>query len=97
MKVDPGALRKFAETASSAGDSLANVDVSSPFADSQGAMPGTEFAAVGTEGYEVVAGVLKNICIRLSSISDIARGSANNYEVSESDFTSMLDAMDVPS
>ena len=97
MQVDPDALRRFAEFASSTSGALARVDVSSPFVDSQGAVPGTAFSKLGADGYVIVADVLRNLCSRLSAMSQIARGSADNYDVAESDFSSSLAAMDVPS
>lgn len=97
MKVDPATLRKFAEISASTSDALAAADVSSPFVDSQGAVEGTDFSKLGPDGYAAVAEVLKNICLRLTAMSQIARGSAENYDVSDTDFGSQLDSMDAPS
>ncbi|QCQ90442.1 hypothetical protein [Rhodococcus sp. SGAir0479] len=97
MKVDPAALRAFAELSASTSDALAAVDVSSPFVDSQGAVVGTEFSKLGPDGYAAVAEVLQNICLRLTAMAQIARGSAENYDVTDTDFGSLLDTMDAPS
>ncbi|MFC7449690.1 hypothetical protein [Rhodococcus daqingensis] len=97
MKVDPEMLRKFGDAVSGVSDSIAGLDVSSPFVDSQQALPGTQFSDVCVDGFEVTAAALRNVCSRLMTISEIAHGTANNYDVTETDFTAKLHVMDVPS
>ncbi|MFG1784490.1 hypothetical protein ACGFIU_18785 [Rhodococcus oryzae] len=97
LKVDPEMLRKFGDAVSGASDSIAGLDVSSPFVDSQQALPGTQFGDACVAGFEATAAALRNVCTRLVAISEIAHGTANNYDVSEADFTAKLHVMDVPS
>ncbi|MFF0817571.1 hypothetical protein ACFYVR_20745 [Rhodococcus sp. NPDC003318] len=99
MKVDPDMLRSFAESVSEVSRSLASVDVSSPFADAQGALPGTAFDDVCTAGLGATAVGLRNVCRMLGEIARIARiarGNAADYDVSEADFTGARHTMDAP-
>ncbi|MFD1811812.1 hypothetical protein [Rhodococcus gannanensis] len=96
MKVDPDKLRSFADSVSGVSRSLASVDVSSPFAEAQGALPGTTFGDACTAGFDAGALGLRNVCRRLSEVARIARGNADGYDVTEATFTGALHAMDVP-
>lgn len=93
--VDPEMLRQFSSAVAGTSESLAGLDVSSPFVDCQEALPGTEISTVSVRGCDAVAAALRNVCVRLGVISQISTGTANNYEVSEADFSEMLNAMDV--
>ncbi|AQA21035.1 hypothetical protein BTZ20_4118 [Rhodococcus sp. MTM3W5.2] len=97
LKVDPAMLRRFGDAVSGVSESIAGLDVSSPFADSQQALPGTQFSVVCADGFEATTAALRNVCSRLVTISNIAHGTANDYEVAEADFTAKLHVMDVPS
>ncbi|WP_157109571.1 hypothetical protein [Rhodococcus sp. WMMA185] len=97
MNVDVEMLRGFADAVSGVSESIAGIDVSSPFADSEVALPGTEFAKVCVAGVQETSAALRNLHLRLTEVSEIAKGTAGKYEVSETDFTGMLRAMDVPS
>lgn len=97
LRVDPAALRRFGDAVSGVAGSIGGLDLSSPFADAQVALPGTAFSAVCVGGYDAAAAALRNVCLRLVEISEIAHGTAGDYDVTEADFTRMLDAMDVPS
>ncbi|WP_072688856.1 hypothetical protein [Rhodococcus marinonascens] len=96
MNVDVEMLRKFADAVAGVSESIAGIDVSTPFADSEVALPGTEFAQVCVAGVQETGAALTNLYHRLTEVSEIAQGTAGKYEVSEADFTGMLDAMDVP-
>ncbi|RVW00516.1 hypothetical protein EF834_17125 [Rhodococcus spongiicola] len=89
-------LRRFATAITDVADTIIGTDVSTPFADSEAALPGTEFAKVCVAGLEATGAALGNLHSRLTEISEIAHGTAGEYEVSEADFTGMLHAMNVP-
>lgn len=86
-------LRQFGSAASRTSESLAGLDVSTPFADCQEALPGTELPAVAVRGCDAAATAIKNVCLRLGAISQISMGTANNYEVAETVFSEILSSM----
>lgn len=95
LTVDPEMLRQFSSAASRTSESLRGLDVSTPFAECQEALPGTEIASVAVRGCDATATAIKNVCLRLGAISKISAGTANTYEVAETDFSEMLKSMGV--
>ncbi|MDV2478278.1 hypothetical protein F8M49_27910 [Rhodococcus zopfii] len=71
-------------------------NIAEPFVLSQSALPGTDFDNVCIRGNIATAFALSNMHSRLLEIADLADGSANDYEITESDFVAALSAMDLP-
>ncbi|MDG3010338.1 hypothetical protein G4X40_09250 [Rhodococcus sp. D2-41] len=72
---------------------LAELDLAGPFAPTQGAVPGTEIAGVGREALEATLTAVRHVCLRLTCVSQLAKGTAQDYRVTDTDFAGMLKAM----
>ena len=94
LHVDPEALRTFAAFVADTADAVDDWDVGEPYAVSQSALPGTEFAAVCARAFTATDQALGNVCSRLREIVDITDGAKNDYAVAETDFVAALSAMD---
>ncbi|MCD2118839.1 MULTISPECIES: hypothetical protein [Rhodococcus] len=94
LHVDPEVLRTFAAFVADTADAMNDWDVGEPYAVSQSALPGTEFAAVCARAFTATDQALGNVCSRLREIVDITDGAANDYVVAETDFVAALPAMD---
>lgn len=97
LMVDPEMLRRFGDAMKGVAESISGLDLSTPFADSETALPGTEFSKVCVDGLEATGAALRNVCLRLMEVEEVARGVAGKYEVTEDVFETMLHTMDVPS
>ncbi|NLE81836.1 MAG: hypothetical protein GX610_20100 [Rhodococcus sp.] len=96
MMVDPEILERFAGVVGSVAGDISDMDVSTPFAESQNAFPGTDMFVICSEAHDASALALQNLCKRVIEVSEIATGSAKKYRVTEDDFVGMLHAMDLP-
>lgn len=96
LQVDPQALRAFAASVSGTADAIWQWDISAPYAHSQSALPGTGFSDVCARGHRATTQALVNIRLRLLEITDISNGTADDYEITETDFVAALTAMDLP-
>ncbi|QNG20187.1 hypothetical protein SAMN05444695_104339 [Rhodococcus triatomae] len=95
MDVDPDALRRFSNSVYGAAETLSNTDVSTSFAISQDAVQGSEFSNAAEAAFTAAMTGFQHVALRLIQVSEIAKGSSDDYEVTEGDFIGMLDAMDV--
>lgn len=95
MLVDPDMLEEFAGSVTFVAQEISDMDVSTPFAESQDALPGTEMFDVCADAHDAGALALQNLCKRVVEVAEIATGSAKKYWVAEDDFVGMLHAMDV--
>ncbi|WP_139277835.1 hypothetical protein [Rhodococcus marinonascens] len=96
LKVDPGMLEQFARAVAGAAREITEVDLTTPFAESQTAAPGTDLSNVCVTACDAGIAALQNLCLRLSEVAEIAHGTAGNYDVTESDFVGMLSELDIP-
>lgn len=96
LKVDPGMLEQFARAVAGAAREITEVDLSTPFAESQTAASGTELSDICVAACDAGITALQNLCLRLSEVAEIAHGTAGNYDVTETDFVEMLNELDVP-
>ena len=90
-------LRQFSAEIVETSQFLAETDVSTPFADSQEALFGTDFQKVAELACGAAALGIANICLRLAEVANITNGVADNFEITEDDFTKQLRTMGVPS
>ncbi|EGD25307.1 hypothetical protein [Prescottella equi] len=89
MKVDSARLRAFASTMDGAGDAVDAIDVIGPGV----RLPGSAAATACNQAVEFVEGAYLRVADRLRQMAVIARGNADEYDVTESDFTARLGAM----
>jgi hypothetical protein len=89
MKVDSAQLRAFASTMDDAGAAVDALDVIGPGV----GLPGSAAAAACVQAVEFVEGAYLRVADRLRQTALIARGNADQYDVTESDFTTRLAAM----
>lgn len=97
LQVDPGMLRRFSAEIIDTSQLLAETDVSTQFANSQDALAGTEFQQVAELACGAAALGISNICLRLVEVANITNGVADNFDITEDDFTRQLRTMGVPS
>ncbi|NLU82723.1 hypothetical protein [Rhodococcus sp. HNM0569] len=95
MQVDIHALQSFAQSTSRVASDIGNHDVSSPFADSDGSLPGTGFDGVNRRALDAAMAGYRNVALRLGEVARLAGGANTHYVVAETDFVKQLGAMDV--
>ncbi|EOM75841.1 hypothetical protein DW322_13260 [Rhodococcus rhodnii] len=96
MQADTEMLRAFARSMDDSAQRIATHDVSSPFADAEGAARGTSIPEVNRRALDTAMKGFENLALRLAEIGRLAKGAGENYDVSEHDFRAQLSAMDVP-
>ena len=89
MKVDSAQLRVFASTMDGACDAVDAIDVIG----SGVRLPGSAAAKACDQAVEFVEGAYLRVADRMRQMAVIARGNADEYDVTESDFTARLGAM----
>lgn len=77
-------------------ENIAGSDIGAPFTQSRLALPGTDFMQVSERGYHATALALRNVCARLLEVADITKGTADDYDVTESDYVAALSIVDLP-
>ncbi|MGW9565179.1 hypothetical protein [Prescottella equi] len=90
MKVDSARLRAFASMMDDAGAAVDALEVIGPGV----RLPGSAAAAACEQAVEFVEGAYLRVADRMRQMAAIARGNADEYDVTESDFTAHLAAMD---
>ncbi|NKW35314.1 hypothetical protein GS942_26190 [Rhodococcus hoagii] len=86
--MDSAQLRAFASTMDDAGAAVDALDVIGP-----GVGFGSAAAAACVQAVEFVEGAYLRVADRFRQTAVIARGNADQYDVTESDFTTRLAAM----
>ena len=93
MNVDPEVLRRFTAALSEAGVVLREIEVPPRFATSVAAVPGTDVGAASGDAATATTGAVLALVGRMDSVAAVAAGAAQNYEVTEADFTAGLAAL----
>ncbi|OZE17579.1 hypothetical protein CH262_25220 [Rhodococcus sp. 05-2255-1e] len=96
VNVDPVILRQFSNVLSGTGEAIAEVDTLAPFRASENALQGTDFRAACAAASAAAAGAVAALAGRAECVADIARGVAQNYEITDDDLARRLAAMDQP-
>ncbi len=89
MKVDTAHLRAFASAMDDVGAAIDALDAIGPGT----AMPGSAAALACDQATEFVEGAYLRVADRVRQMATIARGNADDYDVTEADFTGQLAAM----
>lgn len=93
LNVEPDVLRRFADNIGGISDTVRGLDAHAPFIEATDAVAGTEVPRACASSGDVIQAALVMVANRLSHMSDIAKGSAENYDVAEAEFTARLNAM----
>lgn len=94
IKVDIPALQQFeSELRRHATDLVGFGTVPPAILDAATALPGTTFGDAFAGLGDVITGALTQISQRVDVLADIAKGTQNNYELSEQEFTGKLKAI----
>ncbi|KAA0021160.1 type VII secretion target [Antrihabitans cavernicola] len=82
LKVDPAALRSFAVALTGVAADVRGTKTDAPAL----VLPGTGLGAVAADAGTAVATSLQRIAQRIDTLATIAKGTAGNYEVTDTDF-----------
>lgn len=96
VNVDPVILQQFSNVLSETGEVIAELDTLAPFRASENALQGTDFRAACAAASAAAAGAVSALAGRAECVADIARGVAQNYEITDDDLARRLAAMDQP-
>lgn len=92
VRVDPDALRAWAQWLDDVSDSVEQIvaDVTVGFGAS---IPGTELAAALDDTRDTMKSALSSFASRPAEMAEIARGSGDNYEITDDVFAAHLSDM----
>lgn len=93
VDVDPGILRRFASVTRDASEALRSIDVVGAYWSAQSALPSTALPGLCTEASGVSGSALRGMSQRMDALAGSARGSAEDYRVTENEFAAQLRAM----
>ena len=88
LRVDPEKLRAFAGSLTSVAGDVQGIQT----APTPSAMPGTQLGGLTADAASTITRALNRVAERISSVADIAKGTAGNYEVNDDDFKSRLES-----
>ncbi|MFG1794452.1 type VII secretion target [Nocardia altamirensis] len=94
MQVNPDELRALAASMDQIGAQMNALTVTAKTSEAGAALPGTAIGTQVVNAGEYAEAVWKQMATRCKRVSNIAKGGATNYEVSDEDFRSGLAAMD---
>ncbi|TQF65780.1 hypothetical protein FK531_20335 [Rhodococcus spelaei] len=89
MKVDTAALRAFASAVDDAGTAIDAIQA----IDTGTALPGSTTGPACAQATTFVEGAYLRVADRMRRMGTIARGNANEFDVTESEFTDRLGSM----
>lgn len=89
----PGALRAFAAQCRGAADDLDGVRSVSLGSQAHGDLPSTRTADVAATAGDAVGAAMDAVALRLRQMADVADGTQDNYEVTESEIVAGFEAM----
>ncbi|WP_067478390.1 hypothetical protein [Nocardia amamiensis] len=93
MRVDPDQLRALAASMDDIGSMADALDVRTNANAVAGAMPGSPLGAVCATAGEYVEGAWLRMAMRCKRVSNICKGGAGAYEVTDQEFRDRLAAM----
>ncbi|MEV2218798.1 type VII secretion target [Nocardia vinacea] len=93
MQVDPDQLRALAASMDKIGADITALKVRSKTDAVNAALPGSALGQLCTSAGEQVEAAWLRMAMRCKRISNISKGGAANYEVTDQDFRSSIDAM----
>lgn len=95
LKVDTEILRMFADYLENASVALASLNVLGPFAEVEGALPGTGFQETVAAASGATATAVLGASGRMTAVAGVASGVAGTYDTTEDDFVAKLKSMDM--
>lgn len=93
MKVDPDQLRALATSMDDIGGKVDALDVRTKADAIAGVLPGSVLGASCATAAEYVEGAWLRMAMRHKRISNLCKGSAGTYEVTDTEFSAELDKM----
>ncbi|MDI9950420.1 MULTISPECIES: hypothetical protein [Rhodococcus] len=93
MKVDPTELRVLASSMYDVGETIDDIEVRGSINTVGDFMPGCDVPAALDEAGEFIEGAYLRMAQRARRIAVVATGNAHEFEVSEDDFRSQLNAI----
>ncbi|TLF93671.1 hypothetical protein FEK35_29290 [Nocardia cyriacigeorgica] len=93
MKVDPDQLRALAATMDDTGGKVDALHVRTKADAVAGSMPGSPLGATCATAGEYVEGAWLRMAMRYKRISNLCKGNAETYEVTDADFRDKLNEM----
>ncbi|MFC9840752.1 hypothetical protein ACFVKB_44410 [Rhodococcus sp. NPDC127530] len=93
MKVDPTELRVLASSMYDVGETIDDIEVRGSINTVGDFMPGCDVPAALDEAGECIEGAYLRMAQRARRIAAVATGNAHEFEVSEDDFRSQLNAI----
>lgn len=93
MKVDPGQLRALATSMDDISGKVAALDVRTKGDAVAGVLPGSSLGAACATASEYVEGAWLRMAMRHKRVSNLCKGSADTFEVTDTDFRDKLAQM----
>ncbi|SNS95532.1 hypothetical protein SAMN05421642_107159 [Rhodococcoides kyotonense] len=75
------------------GDALRSIDVVGAYWSAQSALPGTDLPGLCSEASQCTGSAVHGMSQRMDAVAQSARGSAEDYRVTEDEFAARLRAM----
>ncbi|WP_194813866.1 type VII secretion target [Nocardia sp. XZ_19_385] len=93
LNVDPDVLRALATSTDSVAEALGALEVKTAANAASSALPGADLAELCISSGEVTESAYRRMSNRCRTISGIAKGSANAFEVSDTEFQRRLNEL----
>ncbi|WP_433601214.1 type VII secretion target [Nocardia sp. CA-135953] len=90
LRVDAGALQKFADNLRTEAGDIGKLNAGEGFAVAAAALPGTDFGSVIPEVTDTVNRCMQRIGDRLTTLADNTKNAAGKYELAEDEFANKL-------